>query len=218
MVDYAAARLNMVESQVRTNKVTDEALLAALGEIERERFVPNRLSGVAYVDEDLEIAPGRYLMEPMVLARMLHVARIGPEDVVLDVGCGTGYASAVMARLAGTVVALEADQALADEATRTLSEVGADNAIVVTGPLAQGFARQGPYDVILFGGAIHDLPALFVDQLAEGGRIVAVRRGSNGLGEAVLWAKLRGTLSSRALFEAAVPPLPEFAPAPAFEF
>jgi len=136
--NYSTARLNMVESQVRPNRVTDQRIIDAMADIPREVFVPKRLQAVAYIDEDIEIAPGRFIMEPMVLARMLQTADIGSDDVVLEIGCGTGYGTAVLSRLAGTVVSLESDEALAAEATATLSTVGADNAIVVTGSLAEG--------------------------------------------------------------------------------
>ena len=218
MTDHAAARRNMVSGQIRTNRVTDERLIEAMEEIPRERFVPHAKRGVAYVDEDVEIASGRYLMEPMVLARMVQEAGIAADDMVLDVGCGTGYATAVMSRLAGTVIALDVDGSLAAVAERTLNAVGADNAIVVTGPLAEGYARQAPYDVILLGGAVDHLPQALADQLAEGGRIVGVLREAGGLGQATLWARHRGALSSRSLFEASLPPLPGIARPVQFEF
>ena len=218
MTDHATARRNMVSGQIRTNRVTDERLIEAMEEIPRESFVPHAKRGVAYVDEDVEIASGRYLMEPMVLARLVQEATLAADDVVLDVGCGTGYATAVMSRLAGTVIALDVDGSLAAEAERTLSAVDADNAIVVTGPLTEGYARQAPYDVILLGGAVDHLPQALADQLAEGGRIVGVLREAGGVGQASLWAKHRGALSSRRLFEASLPPLPGIARPVRFEF
>ena len=218
MIDHAAARRNMVTGQIMTNRVTDERLIDAMAEIPRERFVPHAKRGVAYVDEDVEIASGRYLMEPMVLARLLQEADITANDMVLDVGCGTGYASAVMARLAATVIALDVDEALAAEAESALSAVGADNAIVVTGTLAEGYDQQAPYDVILVGGAVDHLPQALADQLAEAGRIVGVVREPGGLGQATLWARHRGALSSRSLFEATLPSLPGIGRPMSFEF
>ena len=218
MIDHAAARQNMVTGQIMPNRVTDERLIDALTEIPRERFVPRARRGVAYVDEDVEIAPGRYLMEPMVLARLVQEADIKADDMVLDVGCGTGYAAAVMARLAATVIALDVDDSLAADAERALNEVGADNAIVMTGPLAEGYASQGPYDVILVSGAVDHLPQALADQLAEGGRIVGVLHEPGSVGQATLWARHRGALSSRRLFEATLPPLPGIARPARFEF
>ena len=128
MIDFAVVRRNMVESQIRPNKVTDPLLLAALLEIPREQFLPKSRRGVAYVDEDIEVGEGRYLMEPMVLARLLQAAEIKPTDIALDIGCATGYSTAVLARLANSVVALEADAELAALASENLIELGVANA------------------------------------------------------------------------------------------
>ena len=219
MSEFAAVRHNMVECQLRTNKVTNWRLIDAMDDVPRELFVPKQLAGVAYIDEDLMVAPGRYLMEPLVLARLLQAATVTEQDVALDVGCGTGYSSAVLGRLAGTVVGLEPDEALAAQASQTLSSVGADNVIVVSGGVAEGYSRQGPYDVILLNGGVPFVPRSLIDQLAEGGRMVAVVRGaSEVVGRATLWIKLRGKISHRVLFDAAVSPLPGIKVKPAFEF
>lgn len=216
MLDFAAARRNMVEHQLRTNEVTDDALLAAMAEIPRERFVPDRLRDVAYIDEDLPLKKGRFLMEPRVLARLLQLAEVKAEDMVLDIGCGTGYSTAVLAKLANTVVALESDPELAARASSTLAELGMDNAIVVTAPLADGYAKQGPYDVIVFGGSLPRVPASIARQLAEGGRLVAVI--GEGMGRGTLMTRARGIVSSRPAFDAATPILPDFAPVQGFVF
>lgn len=208
----------MVESQLRTNKVTDPAILEAYETTPRERFLPEGRAGVAYVDEDLQVAPGRYLMEPMVQARLLQAAEIGASDVVLDIGCATGYSSAILSRLAGTVVALESDEGLAGKANEALQDLGIDNAVVVQGDLTQGYPKQGPYNVILLGGAVAEIPGAILDQLAEGGRLVAVLRPEPHLGQAVLVGKNAETTSRRVLFDAATPLLPGFAAAARFVF
>lgn len=218
MVDYATARFNMVESQLRTNRVIDRRLLEAFEAVPRERFVPERLRSIAYVDEDLRIARGRYLMEPMVLARLLEAAAIEAGDVALDIGCGLGYASAVMARLAGTVVALESDEALAKQAEALLQAEAVDNAVVVTGPLDQGYPGQAPYNVILIDGAVAEVPQSVSGQLAEAGRLVAVVKRGPGMGRATLHERVGGLVSGRELFDAATPLLPEFAREPGFVF
>lgn len=218
MRDFAAARHNMVECQVRPNKVTDERLLAAMSELPRERFLPKPRQGVAYVDEDIPLGDGRYLMEPMVLARLIQAAAVAPGDLALDVGCGSGYSTAVLARLCDTVVALESHAGLAAEATAALAELGIDNAAVFERPLAKGYAKQAPYDVILFGGAIAQLPEAIVNQLGEGGRLVAVVAERQGMGKGTLFVRRSGVVSSRVLFDAATPLLPEFAPESRFVF
>lgn len=207
----------MIEGQLLPNRVTDSRVVAAMSEVPREFFVPEALRGVAYVDEDIEVAPGRHLMEPRVFARLLQAAGIRGTDVVLDVGCGRGYSTAVMARLAGTVVALESDATLAGKASDTLTELKVDNAAVVTGELAAGYPSQGPYDVIFLGGAVEQLPDALASQLAEGGRLLAVV-GSGGSGQATLVTRREELLARRVLFDAALPPLPGFQAKPGFVF
>src|SRR5215470_15865453 len=177
-MDYALARHNMVESQIRTNKVTDPALLAAFDAVPREQFVPAALRSVAYVDEDIPIGKGRHLLEPMVLARLLQLAEIAPGDVVLDVGCATGYAAAIMARLAKRVVAFEQDGELRSAAERNLAALGAANVTLLEGALSEGAASHGPFAVILLEGCVETMPPALTGQLAEGGRLVGVIRRS----------------------------------------
>jgi protein-L-isoaspartate(D-aspartate) O-methyltransferase len=215
-MDFAVSRRNMVANQIRTNEVSDDRLLAAFGEIPRERFVPDQFRGVAYIDEDLPVKKGRYLMEPMVLAKLLQLAEIQSGDIVLDIGCATGYSAAVIARLANTVVALESDAELAARAAAALTELGADNAVVVVGPLAEGYPKQGPYDVIVFSGGVPRIPDTAARQLAEGGRLVAVT--GEGAMRGTLMTRSRGVLSSRPVFDAATPVLPEFATNEGFVF
>ncbi len=218
MADFAAARLNMVESQIRTNKVTDRALIECLETLPRERFVPEALQSLAYIDEDLEVAGGRYLLEPMVLARLIQAAAPASGDMVLDIACGSGYSSAVLAALAGTVVALEDDADLVAMANSVLNDLEIGNAVVVQGPLTEGYAKQGPYDVIVIGGAIDLLPEAITGQLAEGGRLVAVVTDENGLGRATVVQRNNGKLARRVMFDANVKPLQAFRREPGFVF
>jgi len=216
--DYTAARINMVEGQIRPNKVTDLRLVEALLQVPREIFVPKPQRGIAYIDEDIHIGGGRYMMEPMVLARLIQEARIGSNDVVLDVGCGTGYSSAVIGRIAGTVVAVESDPDLARSATTALQSIGIDNVIVMQGPLTAGWDAQKPYDAIILQGSVADVPQALFDQLNEGGRLLAVMAGTGNMGTARIFRKVGGAISGRTLFDAAVRLLPGFEPKPRFEF
>lgn len=218
MVDYAAMRFNMVESQLRTNRVLDSGVLEAFETIPRERFVPEAQRGIAYIDEDIAIAPGRYLMEPMVLARLIQAAEPEAHETALDVGCGTGYATMALGRLVATVVGLESDPALAAAAREALAELHGDNTVIVEGPLTEGYAKQAPYNVILLNGAVEEVPYALREQLADGGRLVAVIRDSGGVGRATLMRRTGDVVSGRVLFDAAVPLLPGFARPPAFVF
>lgn len=223
MIDYAAARLNMVEGQLRTNKVTDAAVLDAFLAVPRERFVQPSLRGTAYVDDDAPLGNGRCLIEPLVLARLLQLASIGPTDKVLEIGCASGYATALLARMAASVVALESDPRLAARARALLQELGCTTASVVEGALTEGWRANAPYDVILLNGAVGTIPRAITDQLAESGRLVSVMAPENdapasGMGEAVLVTRAEGVISSRPAFDAAVQALPGFARAPSFVF
>ncbi len=218
MTDYAAARLHMVESQLRTNKVTDQAVVDAFLAVPRETFVPEGLKGVAYVDEDVRLAPSRYMMEPMVLARLLQAAAIGKGHRALDVGCGMGYGAALLSRLAQSVVAVEEDAALARAASDKLNDMGCAGVTVVQANLAEGSPAQGPYDVILIEGAVEAVPEQLASQLVEGGRLVTVLREPGGQGRAVLMTRLGGVMSRRVIFDAATPALKSFAAEPSFVF
>jgi protein-L-isoaspartate(D-aspartate) O-methyltransferase len=148
-------------------------------------------------------------MAPRVLAKLIQHLELGERDLVLDVGCGPGYSSAILAKMAQTVVALESDPALAEQATKALATVSIDNAVVVTGPLPEGFAKEGPYDAILLNGAVTQVPKGLLDQLKDGGRLVAVI-SDHTFGRATQWRRLGATFDARPLFDAGAPPLPGF--------
>lgn len=217
-MDFVAARHNMVECQLRTTRVTDPRIIDAMWVLPREAFVPKQARSIAYVDDDIDLGNGRYLAEPLVLARLQQAAEIKPADVVLDVGCGTGYSAAVLSRCASTVVALESDEDLAQRAQAALAELAIDNVAVVTGPLNQGYAQQAPYDVILFNGSVEEVPQAICAQLAEGGRLVAVVQDKGAWGTATLVVRTGDNFSRRALFEAGIHQLPGFQKAPGFVF
>jgi protein-L-isoaspartate(D-aspartate) O-methyltransferase len=213
---YAQARFNMVESQIRPNRVTDDRLLAAFSELQRETFVPPALASVAYVDQALPVAPGRYLQEPLFLARLLQEASVRPEDRTLVIGAGTGYSAAILACLAASVTAVESEPELAARAEANLARLALNNARIEIGPLAQGWPGAEPYDLILIEGAVADLPQSIADQLAEQGRLVTIRAGRTPPAAGMLYRKIGGRVSGRVLFDAAGAFLPGFEPRPVF--
>lgn len=217
-MDFAKARRNMVESQLRPNRVVEPAIVSAMGAIPRERFLPEALAPIAYVDDDIALGGGRFLMEPMVFGRLLQEASPGPEDAVLLIGCSTGYSAAVLAKLCSAVIALERDSAAAAKAQNLLSSLGADNVVVVEGPLDKGWPDEAPYQLVVFDGAIDEVPAAIVDQLAENGRIVAVISNGPGPGRATLMQRRGGVVARRTLFDANTPVLPGFMKSAGFVF
>lgn len=217
MADFASARAAMVDRQLRTNDVTDLRIQAAVAAVPRERFVPAERRALAYMSDCVPLGGGRHLMDPRSFGKLLQLAAIAPDDVVLVVGGGTGYAAAVAAALAGAVVMLESDPELAAIAEQVLGELCIDTAAVVRGALADGYAAQGPYDVIFIDGGVEEIPPALFAQLKEGGRLVAIRR-QGPVGKAHLFVKSGSGLSQRVAFDATVPVLPGFARAAGFVF
>ena len=216
-MDFAAARQNMVDCQILPNRVDDQRIVDALLKIPREKFVPDNLTGIAYVDEIVPLGGQRYVMEAMVVARLLQTAALNSEDVALSIGCGTGYATAVLAQIVDTVVAVEPDKGLAQKANENLAAIGLDNVAVVEGKLEDGNIEQGPYNVIFFDGAVQTVPDAICDQLAEGGRLVAIVVGER-VGTAYLYGRFGGVISKREVFDAGTPLLPGFGKQKAFVF
>nr|WP_010391906.1 protein-L-isoaspartate O-methyltransferase [Paracoccus sp. TRP] len=209
MTDFAQRRTHMVDTQVRPNDVTSYPVIEAMLNVPREQFVPEARREVAYVGNNIDLIPGRVLLEPRTLGKMIDTLSLQSEDLVLNIGCGYGYAAAVMARIVEAVVAVEEDAGMAAEAESRLAAQDVFNVAVVQGPLAEGCAGQAPYDAILIEGAIEELPEGLIEQLSEGGRIVALFREGN-LGTARIGQKLDGRVNWRFAFNADAPVLPGF--------
>jgi protein-L-isoaspartate(D-aspartate) O-methyltransferase len=209
MFDTITARRMMVDGQVRTADVTDPDLIDAMLAVPRERFVPAAMAEQAYFDSDLSLGRGRALLKPMVLAKLIQAAHLRNTDQVLDVGCGTGYSSVVLARLAGSVVALEEDQALAEEAKQALSGMPDSRLTLATGPLSAGWPHAAPYDVIFLNGATEVVPESLGQQLKPNGRLLCVF-GRTSAGKAMIYRRIEGQLVGRPIFDAAAPLLPGF--------
>lgn len=222
MSDLSAARLNMIESQVRPNGITDRRIIAAMEALPRERFVPESRVAVAYMDEDVALDPAdtaqgpRALIEAMAFARMLQHAAIRPGDKALVVGAGTGYGTAVIAALAEKVFAVESDPGLAAAARANLA--GLAHVTLIEGPLEAGASAEQPFDVIVLEGRVEDVPQTLLSQLAEGGRLVAVV-GTPVLAKATVFTRAEATIAARHVFDASITALPGFRKkTPAFVF
>ena len=220
MTDFDQSRQKMVDNQLRTNDVTDHRILDAMEVVPREKFVPASKRSIAYIDEDLPIGGAdtdRVLMKPHIFGKLVQLAAIREQDVVLVIGAGSGYSSAVVSKLAASVVSLEEDSDLAKSATEVLVELGIENAVVVEGPLTKGYAAEGPYDVVLIDGAVETVPDDLFAQLKNDGALVVVE-GLGGAGVAKRYQKSGEAVSGRFAFNASVGLLPGFAREAEFSF
>jgi protein-L-isoaspartate(D-aspartate) O-methyltransferase len=217
MFDSATARRMMVDGQVRTADVTNPDLLAAMLAVPRELFAPSALAAQAYLDSDVALGKGRVLLKPMVLAKLIQGAQVGASDHVLDVGCGTGYSSAVLSRCVGSVVALEEDPTLARAAQEALGKLGAANVTVASGPLTAGWPAAAAYDLILLNGATEVVPEALGKQLKPDGRLACIFGRAPAL-KGTIFRPAEGRLVGRPIFDAAAPVLPGFVAPPAFVF
>jgi protein-L-isoaspartate(D-aspartate) O-methyltransferase len=214
MTNFEVQRVNMVESQVRPSDVTDGGIIRAMLDVPREAFVPAAFAAFAYSDGAVPVqrsgaAAGRSLLPPRTFAKLIQLAHVGPQSVVLDVGCATGYSTIVLGRLAQRVVALESDPALAREVAARVRELGTANCVVTEGPLADGAPGEAPFDAILLEGAVPAVAPALIGQLAEGGRLVAmVHEGP--LCRAYAWQRSGKTVDRQPAFEGAADPLPGF--------
>ncbi|MEM8801878.1 MAG: protein-L-isoaspartate O-methyltransferase [Pseudomonadota bacterium] len=204
MSDYATRRQIMVDTQVRPSDVTKFPIIEAMLSVPRELFVPAEKREAAYVGEHVTLGDGRVILDPRTLAKMLEAADIQPDHLVLDIGAGLGYSSALAARLADAVIALENDGDRVSDAERALAEAGVDNVAVVEGPLTDGAQQHGPYDVILVQGAVQTMPDKITDQLKEGGRIVVIFQ-DGALGAVRVGYNIDGAVSWRFAFNAGAP-------------
>jgi protein-L-isoaspartate(D-aspartate) O-methyltransferase len=217
MPDFTAARRAMVDGQIRVNDVTDLRLVQAFLDVPREAFVPADRLAMAYLDMDLDIAPGRALMKPMVLAKLLQAAEVPADGLILDIGPGTGYTTALLNRLAGAVVAVEEDGGLARSLAATLDRLGEAPLDLVVDSHGRGAPKNAPYDVILIAGAVEVVPESLTAQLAEGGRLATIV-GTGRSGRATIFRRTGNDISSRVVFDAAARPMPGFGRTPAFVF
>jgi protein-L-isoaspartate(D-aspartate) O-methyltransferase len=215
MTDFAARRTMMVDTQVRPSEVTKFPIIDAMLSVPRELFVPREQAEAAYISENVPIAPNRVVLEPRTLGKLLDALNIESDELVLDIGAGYGYSSALVARMAEAVIAVEEDETLASEAQVILSEQGADNVVLHTGPLIEGAAQHGPYDAMLIEGGVEQVPDALLEQLKDGGRIGCVFM-EGALGVVRIGYKIDGDVTWRFAFNASAPVLPGFAKKAAF--
>lgn len=226
MTGYEERRVGMVESQLRPNEVRDRRLLNVMRSLPRERFLPETFQGLAYMDEDIEILPAsekgaaRFLLSPMVQARLIQLAAIAAQDTVLDLGCATGYSTAILAQLATRVVGVEPEPELTEIADANLKALGLENVDIVGHAFQDPPKDRGPYDAILVEGSVSAVPDLILGQLKEGGRLVAVLTEAPNMrqGKACIFLRVDGEARGVSLFDAGAAPLPGLVPESTFAF
>jgi protein-L-isoaspartate(D-aspartate) O-methyltransferase len=215
MTDFATRRTMMVDTQIRPSDVTKFPIIEAMLHVRREAFTPDDRQEMAYAGDNLPLAPGRVILEPRSFAKMLDALDIQPNELVLDLGCGLGYSTAVLARLAEAVIAVEEDATMAKDAEARLMAEDVDNAVVLTAPLTEGAAKHGPYDVIIVQGGVAEMPPAILDQIKDGGRIAALFMDGD-LGTCRIGYRIDGQVTWRYEFNAAAPILAGFEKSAAF--
>ena len=217
MPDFSRERDAMVDSQIHTADVTDRRLLKALRTLPRHAFVPKGKSAIAYADCEVEAAPGRWMMRPRYLGLLIHCAQVQPDELVLNIASGRGYAAAVLSRMAETVVGVEADETLVRKSSDALADAGCDNTAIIGGDPVKGAPGQGPYDVIFVEGAVSDVPRAWFDQLKDGGRLaVVVRKGA--VGKATIFTRSGDSIGHRVVFDSTPRLIPGFEKEAGFVF
>ncbi len=217
MIDFVQARKSMVEGQLMTSGVLEPRVLGAMGAVPREEFLGERQKPLAYLDMAHRLAgpAERYMATPVAFGKMVELAQIGSDDIVLDIACGTGYSTAVIAQLANSVVAVETEEAMVARANQILARLDIGNAAVIKAPLKKGAPAEAPFDVVVVEGAVGAVPQALFDQLRVGGRLVALF-GDGASATAMLHVKGEDEIARVEAFNSSLPPLRELFPKPAF--
>tara|TARA_S200000501_G_scaffold322865_1_gene319113 strand:+ start:1084 stop:1809 length:726 start_codon:yes stop_codon:yes gene_type:complete len=221
-MNYQLARQNMVDNQIRTNRVTDIKIISAMIDLPRERFVPEIYAEIAYVDTVIETANERHLVAPMVLARLIQEAEVSSEDLVQVIGCGTGYAAAILSNMSKAVILVEDDPEVCKKAEALFVELGLDNVLVFKTDLVNGCKNQAPFNIIMICGAVEEIPTKLINQLSEGGRIITIVSVPEGTSystsKATIFTKYHGKLVGKEIFEVNTPKIKNFNKDKVFKF
>ena len=216
---FATLRKAMVDSQIRPNKVIDDQVIEAFSRVPRELFVNRQMQELAYIDEDLHLSGGRFIIEAMVMARMVQALKLTASDNVMCIGAGNGYGAAILSSLAASVIAIETRIQMVEKAQQIVAGLDIGNVAVVKSRLQDGYPSEAPYQGIIIEGGVEYVPQALFDQLSDGGNLVCVLRPRGlDVGEATLWHKRNGHITPKGLFTAQVPVLDEFKLKPKFAF
>lgn len=210
MEAYELARANMVKSQILPQNIRNELLVEIISKTPRQIFIPEERQGIAYMDEAVMVGGGRYIMPPMVFAKMVEVLDIKGNESILDIACGTGYSSVILANLCRKVVAVESNNDLASKAHLNLNKLGVNNVIIIGDRLVDGHEESAPYDIIFINGAIKEVPASLLGQLGDNGKLITIISKARNMGSIVLLKKINGVTSSEDIFDVNLPLIEDF--------
>ena len=218
-MDFKIARKNMVENQIRANKVTSLNVINAFLDVPREKFVPDALQEISYVDEDIQLSRNRFMMKPMILARLFQSLNLKGNENILHVGSNSGYGSAILSRMWSSVISLESDKKLFETSIHTFSNMGFDNVVPLHGSMENGVEKEAPFDIIFIEGSIETEPKSLFGQLNENGKLIAIIRPANiKIGKAKLFFKISNEIGLENLFDAQVSKLSIFKSKTKFSF
>ena len=218
-MDFKIARKNMVENQIRANKVTNLNVINAFLDVPREKFVPDALQEISYVDEDIQLSRNRFMMKPMILARLFQSLNLKGNENILHVGSNSGYGSAILSRMCSSVISLESDKKLFETSIHTFSNMGFDNVVPLHGSMENGVEKEAPFDIIFIEGSIETEPKSLFGQLNENGKLIAIIRPANiKIGKAKLFFKISNEIGIENLFDAQVSKLSIFKSKTKFSF
>ena len=218
-MDFKIARKNMVENQIRANKVTSLNIINAFLDVPREKFVPDALQEISYVDEDIQLSRNRFMMKPMILARLFQSLDLKGNENILHVGSNSGYGSAILSRMCSSVISLESDKKLFETSIHTFSNMGFDNVVPLHGSMENGVEKEAPFDIIFIEGSIETEPKSLFGQLNENGKLIAIIRPANiKIGKAKLFFKISNEIGLENLFDAQVSKLSIFKSKTKFSF
>ena len=211
-MEFKLARKNMVDCQLKPNKIKDNEVINAFLNVPREMFVKKNHIKHAYLDDNLSLGNGRFLLNPVILSRLIQALELKKNETILNIASGSGYGVVILSYLAGTVLGIENDKNLLEKSLELLLNLDVNNAAIIKGDIKEGFVKQAPYDAILIEGAVEKVPEIILTQLSDKGRLVTVQSNESGYGKAILIEKFNNNFITNILFDAYVPILSGFRP------
>ncbi len=216
-MDFYTLRKNMVDSQLKPNKIVNKNLIDAFLRVPREIFLSKKIINQSYVDDNIDLTKNRYMLNPMIISRLIQALNVKQNDTILVLGSNVGYSSVILSYLCNTVIGIEAIKSFYEFSTSVLMKLDVNNVAIIKGKIEYGFPDQHPYDNILIEGGVNFVPERILNQLADNGKLVTVEVDEGNIGKAVIFKKQKNNYSKSFLFDANVPLLDVFKKKYSFE-